>query len=139
MSLFLIPFPITYHIYQHPPLYYQSPPHPLPHPSNYTCHGLAIIRSISPSTNTLHFLTPVSYTTLRKVNAIMKGSLELPVWAMLDHNSKSSTHLCGVPWERVPYLSLDPTGGVGHSSTSVRKNLMRRGQQKQQDSKRNGT
>jgi hypothetical protein len=57
---------------------------------------------------------------------------------MLDHNSKSSTHLCEVPWERVPYLSFDPTGGVGHGPTSVRKNLMRRGQQRQQGSGESG-
>ncbi|CAG8512517.1 11888_t:CDS:10 [Ambispora gerdemannii] len=111
-----------------PPPYFPSPKFPPPPPAHHTCFGLAIIRSIDPSTHTFHILTPLSTTILKRVNGIIKGSLELPVCASIDETSKTSTGLCRVPWKKVPYLNFDVGAGAGHAAQRVRRNLMRRGQ-----------
>ncbi|CAG8454517.1 4313_t:CDS:10 [Ambispora leptoticha] len=111
-----------------PPPYFPSPKFPPPPPAHHTCFGLAIIRSIDPSTHTFHILTPLSISILKRVNGIVKGSLELPVCVSIDETSKTSVGLYRVPWKKVPYLSLDVGGGAGHAAQRVRRNLMRRGQ-----------
>ncbi|KAF9989687.1 Polynucleotide 5'-hydroxyl-kinase grc3 [Mortierella antarctica] len=82
---------------------------PPPPPEHTTCHGLAIIRSIQPSTHTLHILTPIPLVKLRKCNGIVKGAIHMPIHASLDHNEDNSKvpGVAGVPWKNVPYLNYE--------------------------------
>ncbi|KAG9306683.1 hypothetical protein G9A89_004230 [Geosiphon pyriformis] len=110
------------------PLYFPSPRFPPPPPAHHTCHGLALIRSIDAASHTFHILTPLPHKILKKTNAIVKGALELPVCASLDHTMNTSLGICRLPWKKVPYLTVDVSGGAGHAVPHVRRNLMRRGQ-----------
>ncbi|RUS17575.1 hypothetical protein BC937DRAFT_89790 [Endogone sp. FLAS-F59071] len=110
-----------------PPPYFPTPAYPPPPPKHTTCHGLAVVRSIDPSRQVFHLLTPLPYDKLRRVNALVKGSIDLPIWAILD-NRGGGAGVCGVPWKRVPYVSFEAGGGVGSQARRARKNVMRRGQ-----------
>ncbi|GAA5982354.1 hypothetical protein JCM5350_006155 [Sporobolomyces pararoseus] len=95
-------------------------------PSSSRALGLGLIRSISPSTTSLHLLTPIPppSTTV----SLVKGSLELPLALMLDHTASESEReqgLKGVDWKEVPFLSIEEGEGAGRRR--VRRNLMRRG------------
>ncbi|CAG8484046.1 9641_t:CDS:2, partial [Scutellospora calospora] len=103
-------------IYIQPPRYFPCPDYPPPTPSEYSFLGHAIIRSIDPATHTFHILTPLSYVELQKTSFIVKGSLELPIWFMMDHTNNISTGVCGVPWKRVPYMNFEVREGVGNSA-----------------------
>ncbi|GAA5963931.1 hypothetical protein JCM3765_006059 [Sporobolomyces pararoseus] len=88
--------------------------------------GLALIRSISPSTTSLHLLTPIPPPSASI--ALVKGSLELPLALMMDHTASESEReqgLKGVEWKEVPFLSIEEGEGAGRRR--VRRNLMRRG------------
>ncbi|KAG2066799.1 hypothetical protein BDR04DRAFT_1159807 [Suillus decipiens] len=61
---------------------YTQARHP-PVSSTSTCHGLALIRAISPSSSYMHILTPVPPAMLARCRVIVKGELELPIWGML--------------------------------------------------------
>ncbi|KAF9962214.1 hypothetical protein BGZ72_009292 [Mortierella alpina] len=89
--------------------YFPLGQYPPPPPEHTTCHGLAIIRSIQPSTHTLHILTPIPLAKLRKCNGIVKGAIHMPIHASLDHNEDSSKvpGVAGVPWKNVPYLNYE--------------------------------
>ncbi|KAF9349186.1 Polynucleotide 5'-hydroxyl-kinase grc3 [Mortierella sp. NVP85] len=97
-----------------PPNYFPLGQYPPPPPELTTCHGLAIIRSIQPTTRTLHILTPVPLATLDKCNGIVKGSIHMPLHANLDHNEENPKvpGVTGVPWKNVPYLHYEAP--VGH-------------------------
>ncbi|CAG8503501.1 18612_t:CDS:2 [Acaulospora morrowiae] len=109
-----------------PPLYFPCPDYPSPPPSEHSCIGLAIIRSIDPTTHTFHILTPLSYDKLQYVNAMVKGKLELPIWFRLDHTKNNSTGVCGVPWKHLPYMSFEAGLGVGNEAQRVRKKGVKR-------------
>ncbi|KAG0199154.1 Polynucleotide 5'-hydroxyl-kinase grc3 [Mortierella sp. GBA30] len=87
---------------------------PPPPPEHTTCHGLAIIRSIQPSTRMLHILTPIPLSKLKKCNGIVKGALHMPIHASLDHNEENSKvpGIAGVPWKNVPYLNYEISSGT---------------------------
>ncbi|KAF9287313.1 hypothetical protein BGZ68_001973 [Mortierella alpina] len=89
--------------------YFPLGQYPPPPPEHTTCHGLAIIRSIQPSTHTLHILTPIPLDKLRKCNGIVKGAIHMPIHASLDHNEDNSKvpGVAGVPWKNVPYLNYE--------------------------------
>ncbi|RIA93095.1 hypothetical protein C1645_819814 [Glomus cerebriforme] len=110
------------------PNYFPCPDFSPPSPTEYTCLGLAIIRSIDPTSHTFHILTPLPSSALFKTNAIVKGTLELPVWLMLDHTKNSSLGVCGVQWKRAPYMSIEAGEGVGNAAQKIRRNIKRRGQ-----------
>ena len=95
--------------------------------------GLAIIRSVDPTSHTFHILTPLPSSALFKTNAIVKGTLELPVWLMLDHTKNSSLGVCGVQWKRAPYMSIEAGEGVGNAAQKIRRNIKRRGQKLTED------
>lgn len=116
-----------------------------PNPRNTNCLGLGLIRSIDPTNNSLHLLTPVPSPTSSTDSSgliLVKGSLELPIPLMMDlPNSTSSTTMtsttssigdpsgggiCGVEWKDVPFLTVE---GSELGRNKVRRNLMRRGQQ----------
>jgi polynucleotide 5'-hydroxyl-kinase GRC3/NOL9 len=90
--------------------------------------GLAIIRSIDPTSYTFHILTPLPSSVLSKTNTIVKGTLELPVWLMLDHTKNSTLGVHGVQWKRTPYMSIESGGGVGNAAQKIRRNIKRRSQ-----------
>lgn len=101
-----------------------------PPPAASTCHGLALVRSVSPDTPAkLHILTPLPPALLASTQprVLLKGELELPVWGMLDFRSDDS--VAGVEHGKVPFLRWGRTEGTGGERRRVRRNLMRRGQQ----------
>jgi polynucleotide 5'-hydroxyl-kinase GRC3/NOL9 len=98
-----------------------------PMPSSSTCHGLALIRGISPSSPHMHILTPVPPAVLARCRVIVKGELELPIWGMLDFRD-ANEGVAGVEKGRVPYLQWGKGEGLGGERRRVRRNLMRKAQ-----------
>jgi len=96
-------------------------------PSTSTCHGLALIRGISPSSSHMHVLTPVPPALLARCRVIIKGELELPIWGMLDFRD-ANEGVAGVEKGRVPYLQWGKGEGLGGERRRVRRNLMRKAQ-----------
>ncbi|KAG0065931.1 Polynucleotide 5'-hydroxyl-kinase grc3 [Linnemannia elongata] len=103
-----------------PPNYFPLGQYPPPPPEHTTCHGLAIIRSIQPSTRTLHILTPLAPSKLQKCNGIVKGAIHMPIHASLDHNEDNSAvrGIAGVPWKDVPYLNYEAPSGTYSNNPS---------------------
>ncbi|KAK9464727.1 Pre-mRNA cleavage complex II protein Clp1-domain-containing protein [Lipomyces arxii] len=103
-----------------------------------SCLGLAIVRAVDRTAQTLHILTPVPVDIIRahifagKQILLTRGRLELPLAAAWPGDQLG---VCGRPWKDVPYLSMDSaTDGergdkLGQQSLRVRRNVMRRGQQ----------
>ena len=94
------------------------------------CLGLALIRSISPTSSHVQILTPIPPSLLTQCRILVKGELELPVWGMLDFREgdkvRGGSRGMGVD---VPYLQWGRGGGVvGGERRKIRRNLMRRGQ-----------
>lgn len=88
--------------------------------------GLGLVRSILPSTTSLHLLSPIPPPS--SSISLVKGSLEVPLALMLDHTASESEReqgLRGVEWKEVPFLSIEEGEGAGRRR--VRRNLMRRG------------
>ncbi|CAJ0644541.1 16239_t:CDS:2 [Entrophospora sp. SA101] len=98
----------------------------LPSPTEHQCLGLAIIRSIDPTNHTFHILTPLPPTILFKTNAIMKGNLELPIWSRSSKGVMVSFGVCGIPWNKLPYMSVEAGEGVGSTARNNRRYLKRR-------------
>ncbi|KAG2183652.1 hypothetical protein INT43_006660 [Umbelopsis isabellina] len=111
-----------------PPPFFTSSQSPHPDPSATHCFGLGIIRTIDPANQRFLILTPLPFDTLKKVNGVVKGDLELPIWAMLDNRSGGGGGIAGVPWRKVPYVSFDANEGIGNSALRIRRNVMRKGQ-----------
>ncbi|KAH7930345.1 hypothetical protein BV22DRAFT_1079330 [Leucogyrophana mollusca] len=103
---------------------------PPPPPATSTCHGLALIRGMSPSTPHMHILTPVPPPLLQRSRVLVKGELELPVWGMLDFRvgDDGEAGVAGVERARVPYLQWGKGEGLGSERRRIRRNLMRKGQ-----------
>ncbi|KAJ7665412.1 hypothetical protein DFH06DRAFT_1470675 [Mycena polygramma] len=99
-----------------------------PSPSTSMCHGLALIRSISPSSSHMHLLTPLPPQQLSKCRILVKGEMELPLWGMLDFRSEVEGEIAGVEKAKVPYLQWGKGEGLGGEKRRVRRNLMRKGQ-----------
>ncbi|KAF7965772.1 hypothetical protein HWV62_41966 [Athelia sp. TMB] len=97
-------------------------------PSMSTCHGIALIRAVSPSSSHMHVLSPLPPALLSKCKVIVKGEMELPVWGMLDFRSESGESVAGIEKNKVPYLQWGKGEGVGGERRRVRRNLMRKGQ-----------
>lgn len=109
----------------------------VPSPAESTCLGLALVRSLDPTTRTMQLLTPIPCATLTKHHhrlVLVKGAEpELPLVASLDWSSTSDglaeDGVFGVGWESVPYLALSGSvAGAGGERRRVRRNLMRKGQ-----------
>lgn len=100
--------------------YFPLGQYPPPPPEHTTCHGLAIIRSIQPSTRALHILTPIPLSKLQKCNGIVKGAVHMPIHASLDHNEDNTTvrGVAGVPWKKVPYLNYETSSGYSNGTQS---------------------
>lgn len=117
-----------------------------PSPLSSVCFGLAVVRAVSSShgINTssssstpayLHLLTPIPYPHLSQSRVLVKGELELPIWAMLDfrtffENGQEIGNVVGVEPEYVPYLQWGKSsqGVLGAGKRKIRRNLLRRGQ-----------
>jgi polynucleotide 5'-hydroxyl-kinase GRC3/NOL9 len=114
-----------------------------PSPLSSKCVGLAAVRGISPlnrtptspSPLTIQLLTPVPYPLLSQSRVLVKGELELPIWAMLDFRTffkdgREIGDVAGVEPENVPYLQWGkaPEGVLGAEKRKIRRNIMRRGQ-----------
>lgn len=89
---------------------------------------MGIVRAIDPSQHALCILTPLPLKTLEKVTMIMKGELQLPLWAMLDRQLEKNSGVANVPWAKVPYITKESTEGAGANALRVRRNLLRRSQ-----------
>ncbi|KAF7308571.1 Fungal-trans domain-containing protein [Mycena chlorophos] len=100
----------------------------LPSPSTSRCHGLAIIRSVSPTSSHLHLLTPLPVHLLSRCRVLVKGEMELPIWAMLDFTSTEEGEVAGTEKARVPYLQWTKSEGLGGERRHIRRTLMRKSQ-----------
>jgi polynucleotide 5'-hydroxyl-kinase GRC3/NOL9 len=100
----------------------------VPSPSTSVCHGIALIRAISPSSSHMHILTPLPQHLLSKCRVLVKGEMELPLWGMLDFLSDIEGEIAGVEKANVPYLQWGKGEGLGGEKRRVRRNLMRKGQ-----------
>lgn len=104
-----------------------------PPPNSSNCVGLALVRSVRPSSNALHILTPVPPSHLATVRVLVMGEIQLPIWGMLDYRAAEETAgtLAGVGYDKVPFLHW-ATGGTaaihGSRKKRVRRNLMRKSQ-----------
>jgi polynucleotide 5'-hydroxyl-kinase GRC3/NOL9 len=104
-----------------------------PPPNSSNCVGLALVRSVRPSSNALHILTPVPPSDLPRVRVLVMGEIQLPIWGMLDYRAaeESAGTLAGVGHDKVPFLHWT-TGGAaaihGSRKKRVRRNLMRKSQ-----------
>ncbi|KAG2185602.1 hypothetical protein INT44_002395 [Umbelopsis vinacea] len=99
-----------------------------PSPKITDCYGLGLIRTVDVSKSRFMILTPLPFDTLTKVNGIVKGDLELPIWGMLDSRNGAGAGITGVPWRKVPYVSFDANEGIGSSALRIRRNVMRKSQ-----------
>ena len=117
-----------------------------PSPLSSKCVGLAAVRGVSSlnriatsstssSSPYFHLLTPVPYPLLSQSRTLVKGELELPIWAFLDFRSFTNNghdigDIAGVDPEFVPYLQWRKAteGVLGAEKRKVRRNIMRRGQ-----------
>ncbi|KAJ7504377.1 hypothetical protein B0H11DRAFT_2350036 [Mycena galericulata] len=100
----------------------------VPSPPTSMCHGVALIRAISPSSSHMHILTPLPPHLLSKCRVLVKGEMELPLWGMLDFRSDKDGEIAGVEKNKVPYLQWGKGEGLGGEKRRVRRNLMRKGQ-----------
>lgn len=97
-----------------------------PSPFTSMCHGLALIRSMSPNLPQMHVLTPLPHHLLAKSRVLVKGEMELPIWGMLDFRNEDG--VAGVEKGKVPYLQWGKGEGIGTERRKIRRNLMRRSQ-----------
>jgi polynucleotide 5'-hydroxyl-kinase GRC3/NOL9 len=100
-------------------------------PFTSACHGLALIRSVSPTHPHMHVLTPLPPYLLTTCRVMIKGDLELPVWGMLDFKPDGGEQggtIAGVEKSKVPYLQWGKGEGIGGDRRRIRRNLMRKGQ-----------
>lgn len=104
-----------------------------PPPNSSNCVGLALVRSVRPSSNALHIITPVPPSHLDTVRVLVMGEIQLPIWGMLDYRAAEETAgtLAGVGYDKVPFLRW-ATGSAsaihGSRKKRVRRNLMRKSQ-----------
>ena len=104
-----------------------------PPPNSSNCVGLALVRSVRPSSNALHILTPVPPSHLATVRVLVMGEIQLPIWGMLDYRAAEETAgtLAGVGYDKVPFLHWATSGTAaihGSRKKRVRRNLMRKSQ-----------
>ncbi|TRM64729.1 hypothetical protein BD626DRAFT_567603 [Schizophyllum amplum] len=98
-----------------------------PPPATSHCVGLALVRAVSPGTpRVLQVLTPVSGAQLADARVLVKGSMELPIWGMLDWTDEE--RVAGIEKDKVPYLQWGKGDGIGAERRRVRRNLMRKAQ-----------
>ncbi len=95
-------------------------------PSSSRCLGLALVRGVDTSTQTLYLTTPIQTAAITDLQGkgflvyLERGSLDLPLVEMLP----------GAPdWgSPLPYLSMEAAEGVGAQRWRSRRNIQRRGQ-----------
>ncbi|OZJ05609.1 hypothetical protein BZG36_01468 [Bifiguratus adelaidae] len=112
-----------------PPQYFPPSRFPPPPPALTTCYGYGVIRAIDLPDHRFHLVTPLSLQTIRKVNGLVRGTVDIPISLMLADANYSEPSLAGIPWEDVPYMKDGGVESVGGGVLKVRRNLMRRGQQ----------
>ncbi|KZV97653.1 hypothetical protein EXIGLDRAFT_746955 [Exidia glandulosa HHB12029] len=100
---------------------------PFPAPSLSRCVGLALVRYAAAGVPYLHVLTPVEPAVFAQCRVLVKGELELPIWAWLDHRVEDG-RIGGLAKDKVPYLQWGVGEGKGATRRRVRRNLMRWGQ-----------
>jgi len=80
------------------------------------CIGLGIVRNIDPVKRLLYVLTPQTLDTLRQVNTLLKGNLEIPAAMLLSGKRQNA-----------PYVSTEFSYELrGAGARKVRYNLLRR-------------
>lgn len=100
-----------------------------PSPFTSECVGLGFIRAVSHDLHTMHLLSPIPIDMLTRARIMVKGEMEIPIWAMFDYTDVDAEKgLCGVDWAQVPYLQWGASTGAGASKRRIRRNVMRRGQ-----------
>ncbi|OLL22814.1 Polynucleotide 5'-hydroxyl-kinase grc3 [Neolecta irregularis DAH-3] len=96
-------------------------------PKNSQCIGYAIVRGINVKTKELELLSPIDPALLETEDdsklILLRGKLELPVWAFLEG---SSNIIAGRSWNDAPYLTTEPEKGAGSQFSKSRRNISRR-------------
>lgn len=100
---------------------------PPPSPSASSCIGLGIVRAVQETAQSLELLTPIPPSLLASTQprVMLKGELELPIWAFLDFRVEGRGVLENV---EVPFLQWGKGEGLGEKRRRTRRNLMRKGQ-----------
>ncbi|KAG8998101.1 Polynucleotide 5'-hydroxyl-kinase grc3 [Tulasnella sp. 427] len=120
-----------------------------PDPNTSRCLGLGFVRACtfsSPTSLQLQIVTPLSPTEIARCRILVKGEMEMPIWASVGSSSSNegrewkNGRLLGTNWENTPYLAYRRTQGTGPGrnpsvATAVggdvkkgRKNVKRAGQ-----------
>lgn len=80
------------------------------------CLGLGIVRSIHPASGQIHLLTPLDPTFLQEIQqnscriGLVKGALELPVWASLDFEAIKEARESKLDVSPATFYSQDEAG-----------------------------
>ncbi|KAI0695740.1 hypothetical protein BC835DRAFT_1414719 [Cytidiella melzeri] len=103
---------------------------PPPSPTASSCIALALLRSIQDDATDgwkFHVLTPICPVALARASprVLLKGSMELPVWGLLDYRDHSV--IGGIERQQVPYLRWGKGEGAGAERRRARRNLTRFG------------
>ncbi|KAI9489835.1 hypothetical protein BDB00DRAFT_840921 [Zychaea mexicana] len=110
-----------------PPIYFRPSENPPPAPGSTQCYGLAVIRAIDPANHAFHIVTPLPLATLKKVTAIVKGNIALPVSTLLDQHNGNGNGIARQPWNKVPYLERSiGVNGIGAIATKKRRIKIRK-------------
>ncbi len=98
-----------------------------PSPSTSQCLGMGIVRWISRDARTLHLVTPLPAHALASCRSIIKGDMELPLWALLPYAMEGldDSDLEG-QFMTAPFLSWGTSRGLGVAKWKFRRNILRR-------------
>lgn len=111
-----------------------------PDPSTSRCLGLAFVRAVTHEPARLHILTPMPPEDIQRCRVLVKGELEIPLWAFLGSSASSNEWrgaggtvggtVLGTPRSSTPFLYFrgEREKIVGSEVKRSRKNVMRRGQ-----------
>ncbi|KAG8900022.1 Polynucleotide 5'-hydroxyl-kinase grc3 [Tulasnella sp. 403] len=98
-----------------------------PDPWTSRCLGLGFIRGISSSAEStgvcIHLLTPLPPSVFRRCRVMVKGELEMSIWAFMDRSEEERPNGWGV----MPYLTHNSGAAAVGSKTKTRKNVLQRG------------
>jgi polynucleotide 5'-hydroxyl-kinase GRC3/NOL9 len=92
------------------------------------CRGLGIVRSIDSHKRLLYVITPIPLASLRDVNLLMRGNIQLPSELLLSRNFSETP-----PYHCAPHQTISGTGagansmnvGIGHQKEVKRRRLDR--------------
>jgi len=100
-----------------------------PSPSTSQCLGMGAVRWMSRDARTIHLVTPLPAHSLASCRSIIKGDMELPLWAYLPYMVEDLDHHSDFEGQfmTAPFLSWGAArGGLGVAKWKFRRNILRR-------------